>query len=79
MAKTHCGTLLRGSQVQCKCGGITVDREQVEKKKVVCRYAECRACGRVHVWWREGGVDDIMPNHKMIGADMMPDDATPRH
>ena len=64
--------------MQCVgCGGITVDREKVKQKKVVCRYAECRACGRVHIWWRGGEVDDTMPNHEMIGADMMSDDATP--
>jgi hypothetical protein len=65
--------------MQCSCGGITVDREQVKKKKVVCRYAECRACGRVHVWWREGEVDDTMPNHEMIGAGIVSNDATSRH
>lgn len=65
--------------MQCSCGGITIDREQVKKKKVVCRYDKCLACGRVHVWWREGEVDDTMPNHEMTGAGIVSDDATSRH
>lgn len=33
--------------MECKCGGVTVDRSVVRKREKVAEYVECKACGRV--------------------------------
>jgi len=38
--------------MQCKCGGSTQDRQTVENKQVVVKYARCIACGQIYVWWK---------------------------
>jgi hypothetical protein len=44
--------------MECKCGGVTVDRQVVRKKKVAGEHAVCTACGRISWRWRTKELED---------------------